>query len=192
MSPPSALISLASAASRSVSCPRVCASPVNSDGDSATAATAVSTGASSLTSRRSAAMPWMRPVPVIVIPPAPNSHRAPIRVSTSRIGPAACRLSAGQSGIVIVPAVTSAAARNGPALDRSGSTVTAPRSSRPGRTCHLSGRSACPSAVTSAPAARSMRTVMAMCGAEGTAGPSCRISAPASNRGAASSSPETS
>ena len=37
-----------------------------------------------------------------------------------------------------------------------------------------------------------MRTVIAMCGAEGTGGPSCRISMPSSNRGAASSRPETS
>ena len=37
-----------------------------------------------------------------------------------------------------------------------------------------------------------MRTVIAMCGAEGTGGPSCRTSMPSSNRGAASSRPETS
>ena len=140
-------------------------------------------------------MPRTAPVPETVIPSAPASHRAPIRASTSRIGPAACRLSRGQPGTVSVPPVTSAAARNGPALDRSGSTVTDPRSSRPGRTCQPSGRpAAVPDLVwvTSAPAAWSMRTVMAMCGAEGTGGPSCRISMPSSNRGAASSSPEIS
>ena len=78
-------------------------------------------------------MPWIRPVPEIVSPSGPTEHRAPIRPSTSRIAPAACRLSRGQSGMVTVPPVTSAAARNGPALDRSGSTVTEPRSepSRP-------------------------------------------------------------
>ena len=220
MSPPSALISLARAASRSVSCVRVCASPVKTEGDSATAAAAVSTGASSLTSHRSAVMPLIRPVPVMVSPSTPTSHRAPIRVSTSRIAPAACRLSRGQSPMVTVPPVTSAAARNGPALDRSGSTVTAPRLSRPGRTRQASGRPPGPaspdppgpdppgpdppgpdppgpdqpdcSSATSAPAARSIRTVMAMCGAEGTGGPSCRISMPSSNRGADSSRPETS
>ena len=37
-----------------------------------------------------------------------------------------------------------------------------------------------------------MRTVIAMCGAEGTGGPSCRTSMPSSNRGAASSRPDTS
>ena len=37
-----------------------------------------------------------------------------------------------------------------------------------------------------------MRTVIAMCGADGTGGPSCRTSMPSSNRGAASSRPETS
>ena len=203
MSPPSALISFARAASRSVSCVRVCARPVKTDGDSATAAAAVSTGVSSLTSRRSAVMPRTLPPPVTVSPSAPTSHRAPIRVSTSRIAPAACRLSRGQPGMVTVPPVTSAAARNGPALDRSGSTVTDPRSSRPGRTRQASGRAPepspdppepgpDPSSATSAPAAWSMRTVMAMCGAEGTGGPSCRTSMPSSNRGAASSRPETS
>ena len=72
--------------------------------------------------------------------------------------------------------------------------MTDPRSSRPGRTRQPSGRSAFPDRVpvTSAPAAWSMRTVMAMCGAEGMGGPSCRISMPWSNRGAASSSPEIS
>jgi hypothetical protein len=194
MSPPSALISLASAASRSVSCVRVCARPVKTDGESAIAAAAVSTGASSLTSRKSAVMPQTRPPPRTVSPSGPTEDRAPIRPSTSRIGPAACRLSRGQSGMVTVPPVTSAAARNGPALDRSGSTVTEPRSSRPGRTRHDSGRPEEPGATSSteAPAARSMRTVIAMCGAEGTGGPSCRTSTPSSNLGAASSRPETS
>jgi hypothetical protein len=37
-----------------------------------------------------------------------------------------------------------------------------------------------------------MRTVIAMCGADGTGGPSCRTSMPSSNRGAASNRPETS
>ena len=37
-----------------------------------------------------------------------------------------------------------------------------------------------------------MRTVIAMCGADGTGGPSCLTSMPSSNRGAASSRPETS
>jgi hypothetical protein len=45
---------------------------------------------------------------------------------------------------------------------------------------------------TSAPASRSMPTVMAICGADGARPPRCRISAPLSNRGAASSSPDTS
>ncbi len=44
---------------------------------------------------------------------------------------------------------------------------------------------------TSAPAARNICTVMAMCGAEGTRRPRWRISTPLSKRGAASSRPET-
>ena len=44
---------------------------------------------------------------------------------------------------------------------------------------------------TSAPAPRSICTVMAMCGAEGTRRPRWRISTPLSKRGAASSRPET-
>ena len=46
--------------------------------------------------------------------------------------------------------------------------------------------------MTSAPAVLSMRTVMAMCGAEGTGAPSWRTSIPSSDRAAASSKPETS
>ena len=110
---------------------------------------------------------------------------------TSRIASAACSESDGQSLIVTDPPVTSAAARNGPALDRSGSTRKSPRSSRPGLTRQKSGRSPAPTS-TSAPASAIIRTVISMCGSDGTGGPSCCTSTPRSNRAAASSSPETS
>src|SRR5581483_12527883 len=90
-----------------------------------------------------------------------------------------------------VPPVTSAAARNGPALDRSGSTSMTPTDSGPGETRHEEGRGP-PDDTTSAPQERSIRAVIAMCGMDGTGGPECRTSRPCSNLGAASSSPDTS
>ena len=133
----------------------------------------------------------MTPDPVTVSPSGPDETAPPIRVSTSRIASAGCSESDGQSLIVTEPPVTSAAARNGPALDRSGSTAKSPRSSRPGRTRQKSGRSPVPTS-TSAPAPAIIRTVISMCGSDGTGGPSWCTSMPRSNRAAASSSPETS
>ena len=79
-------------------------------------------------------MPWMRPVPVKV---RPRSRRArscrPSRVKISRSASPGWVVRAGQSGIVTRPPVTSAAARNGAALERSGSTVRSRPSSGPGR-----------------------------------------------------------
>ena len=117
----------------------------------------------------------------------------PIRVITSRIASAGCSDATGQSRMVTEPPVTRAAARNGPALDRSGSTVKSPRLSGPGATRQESGRPppAGP-ASTVAPASRSIRMVISMCGSDGTGGPACCTATPAVNRGAASSRPETS
>ena len=178
-SPPSALISLAIAASRSVSCARVWPTPVKLDGPEASAATEVSGRHISGMSRRSASMPLIVPVPVTVSPSAPRETDAPIRVITSRIASAGCSDAAGQSRMVTEPPVTSAAARNGPALDRSGSTVKSPRFSRPGSTRQESGSLAAAPASTVAPASRSIRTVISMCGSEGTGGPECRTATPA-------------
>ena len=88
-SPPSALISLAMAASRSVSCARVWPTPVITDGPDASAASEVSGRHSSGMSRRSASMPWIVPVPLTVRPSGPSEHVAPMRLSTSHDG--ACR-----------------------------------------------------------------------------------------------------
>ena len=126
-----------------------------------------------------------------VRPESPRETDPPIWVITSRIASAACSEAGGQSRIVTEPPVTSAAARNGPALDRSGSTVKSPRFSRPGSTTQWSGRAPAPTS-TDAPASRSIRTVISMCGSDGTGGPECRTSTPSVKRGAASSSPETS
>ena len=94
--------------------------------------------------------------------------------------------------MVTEPPVTSAAARNGPALDRSGSTVKSPRFSRPGRTRQRSGR---------APGADLDRGPGVAEHPDGhldvrqRRAPAARSAAPRRppvNRGAASSSPETS
>ena len=149
----------------------MCPIPVNSDGLSASAASAVSTGASSLMSRRSAVMPRIRPVPRISRPLPVSWTAAPISSSTPRIWPAACRLTDGQPGIVTWPPVTTAAARNGAALDRSGSTVIVPGASAAGWTRQKSGADCPPPRAvpdsTSAPAAVSMAAVIAICGADG-------------------------
>src|SRR5580700_10199568 len=97
--------------------------------------------------------------------------------------------------MTIWPPVTSAAARNGAAFDKSGSTSIRPGFRDPGRTRHESGTAGpdpADQASTSAPAAASIAAVIAMCGADGTGGPSCRMTTPVSYRGAASSSPDTS
>ncbi len=105
---------------------------MNSDGELASAASAASTGVSSATSRRSVVTPRIVPVPRTVIPSAPAAQSAPIAVSTSWICPAACMLCAGQSATVTLPPATRAAARNGAALDISGSMSIARGTSVPG------------------------------------------------------------
>ncbi len=46
----------------------MCPMPVNVDGESASAASATSTGVSSLMSPRSAVMPWIAPLPATRMP----------------------------------------------------------------------------------------------------------------------------
>ena len=94
----------------------------------------------------------------------------------------------GQSLIVTVPPVTTAAARNGAALTTSGSTASVPGLIGPGWTRQVSAASPplpgwsrpVLAVSTSAPAARSIWTVISMCGAEGTRGPRWRTSTPLS------------
>ena len=83
-SPPSSLISLVSAASRSVSCSRRCATPRSVEGESARAATAAMPGVSSPTSLRSTSMPWIAPEPVNSRPASVSSQEPPISVKISR------------------------------------------------------------------------------------------------------------
>ena len=76
-------------------------------------------------------------------------------------------VSAGQSATVTRPPDTAAAARNGVALDRSGSTCQV----RPRISPLLTWKAPPFSGVssrTSTPASRSMATVMSMCGRDGT------------------------
>jgi hypothetical protein len=107
--------------------------------------------------------------------------------SRARSRSTGCALLRGQPCSVTVPPVTSAAAKKGAAPDRSGSMSQARPVNRPGSTTQTSG---VPSS-TAAPAARSISTVIRRCGALGTGGPQWRTTIPRSNRGAASSSPET-
>ena len=77
---------------------------------------------------------------------------------------AGCMLAGGQPVTRTVPPLTTAAARNGTALDRSGSMSQCRAAIGPGATRQ---RLACVSS-TSTPASRSIATVIAMCGADGT------------------------
>ena len=93
----------------------------------------------------------------------------------------------GQSRTVTVPPVTAASARNGAALERSGSMRWSQGLTGPGATAH---RFASESS-TSTPCSRSIATVISMCGRDGTGLPSWRTSTPASYRAPASSRAET-
>ena len=86
----------------------------------------------------------------------------------------------GQPGTVTRPPVTSAAARNGAAFDRSGS-ITHVRRLDHARAHRPRGRASASS--TSTPAWRSMATVMSMWGYDGTGGPSCSTVMPRVARG---------
>ncbi len=96
-------------------------------------------------------------------------------------------LTVGQPMMRTVPPLTTAAARNGTALDRSGSMTQRLASTRPGATRH---RPAAESS-TSTPASRSIDTVIAMCGADGTAPPVCTTVRPSVNAAPDSSRPDT-
>ena len=83
---------------------------------------------------------------------------------------------AGQPATVTSPPVTAAAARNTAALDRSGSTAQSRGATRPGATRQVSASASS----TSTPAVRSIDTVIAMCGSDGTGGPEWRTVRPLS------------
>ena len=100
---------------------------------------------------------------------------------------AGCTLIVGQPLMRTVPPVTTAAAANGTALDRSGSIAQSWAATRPGATRH---RFTSVSS-TAIPASSSIAAVIAICGAEGTEVPVCTTVSPSSNAAPHSSSPET-
>ena len=139
-SPPRRRSSVVSAASRSVSWPRMCARPVRCEGRSASAASAAITVDSSLTSRRFASMPRSsraaahgerparRPRPTRPSPGAGRAARP--RPGSSRpasAGPPPCRRSRGPRR------------GTGAALDRSGSMTRVPPATGPGSTRQTPG-----------------------------------------------------
>src|SRR3954451_21214120 len=162
----------------------MCAIPVNREGPSARAASAASTGASSLTSPRSATSGRITPVPVTCSPSAVRATSAPISASSRSSWAPGWVVTTGQSRTVTRPPVTSAAARKGAALERSGSTTTSRAATGPGAT-----RQPRSVALTSTPCARRVVTVMSTCGIEGTP-PVSERSRPSSNRAPDSSTPE--
>ena len=96
-------------------------------------------------------------------------------------------LTAGQPVTRTLPPLTTAAARNGTALDRSGSMIQCRAAIGPGETRQ---RLAWVSS-TSTPASRSIATVIATCGADGTDSPVCTMVRPSVNAAPDSSSPDT-
>ncbi len=109
-------------------------------------------------------MPRTVPVPRTVSPSGPSDTTAPSSVSSPRSPSPGWVLAAGQPGTVTVPPVSSAAARNGAALDRSGSITRSRARSTPGWTRHTSA----PSSSTLPPDSRTIATDMAMCGSDGS------------------------
>ena len=85
------------------------------------------------------------------------------------------------------PPLTTAAARNGTELDRSGSTIQCRAAIGPGETCQRSGTESS----TSTPASRNIDTVIATCGADGTGSPVCTIVSPSAKAAPESSRPDT-
>jgi hypothetical protein len=157
--------------------------PRSTEGVSARAASAASTGTSSPTSRRSSSRPWREPVPRTVRVPFSWRVAPPIRLSRSGRAMPGWVLPVGQCGIATDPPATRAAARNGAALDRSGSMSRSSRARGPGSTRHSAG-AVC---AASTPAAVSRAIDMATWGSDGTGPPTCRTVRPVRKRGAASS-----
>src|ERR1700734_1308834 len=104
-----------------------------------------------------------------------------------RIASAGWMLAPGHPGGGTGPALTTAAAMNGTALDRSGSICQCRAATTPGRTCQRLGVASS----ISTPACRSIATVMAMCGADGNCGPVCCTIRPSVNDAPDSSRPDT-
>src|SRR5215217_5614092 len=96
-------------------------------------------------------------------------------------------LTCGQPVTRTMPPLTTAADRNGTALDRSGSMSQCRAAIGPGETPHrLAWLSS-----TSTPASRSIDTVIPMCGADGNDSPVCTIVSPSVNAAPDNSRPDT-
>src|SRR6476661_11087176 len=98
-----------------------------------------------------------------------------------------CTLACGQPVTRTCPLVTIAAARNGTALDRSGSMIQCRAAIGPGSTRHR----LVVASSTATPASRSIVTVIATCGADGTAVPVWTTVSPSVNVAPDSSRPVT-
>jgi hypothetical protein len=121
-------------------------------------------------------MPRSGPLPVTARPPSTNATVHPIRVRMSRSASPAWVVRSGQSRTVTVPPETAASARNGAALERSGSIARSTAWTGPGRTFQRSFSES----LTLMPCSRSIATVISMWGSDGTGGPSWRTSTPSS------------
>ena len=133
-------------------------------------------------------MPCTPSPPRTVSVPSANSTVAPISLSSARNRSPGWSVTVGQSGTVTWPPVTTAAIRNGAALDRSGSIVTSRAATGPGATIQIPAVESS----TSTPRSRRACTVIAMCGSDGTGpAPTWRRCRPLSQRAPQSSRPDT-
>ena len=133
-------------------------------------------------------MPLIGPSRATVRPPSRRLIAAPIRASSSTSSTPGWVVCSGHPGTVTDPPAMSAAAKNGAAFDRSGSTTTSRARTTPGST----RQDDVVSAEADTPACRSRSRVISMCGRDGTARePVCSTVRPSSNRAAASRSPDT-
>ena len=111
----------------------MCPTPVIVVGPSATAASAATTGVSSLASWRSSGAPASGAAEALS-PSGAAVTAAPMRIRTSRIAAPGWVLRRGQPAIVTVPPVSTPAARKAAAFVRSGSMRSSRASTTPGRT----------------------------------------------------------
>lgn len=99
---------------------------------------------------------------------------APMVSSSSGTIAPGCVVAVGQPVTRTVPPATSAAARNGAAFDRSGSTCTSRAAIGPGSTRQIAGRESS----TTTPTSRRTSTVISMWGMLGSVCPTCRTVRP--------------
>jgi hypothetical protein len=125
--------------------------------------------------------------PVTVRTPSRRLTPAPISARMLRQRSPTCCVSSGQSGIRTVPPEARAAARNGPALDRSCSICWSKARMGPGATNQWFGTESS----TATPAPRRTATVMLMWSRLGTGLPTCSRCSPSVNRAPTNSRAET-